>query len=403
LESASCSYVANNSYTLTLPDSGNVTVCVQVINEHGCVDSACITIAVTPLPPAPVLSGGGTLCASNAALNCFGETGYSYQLQDGMTQAVGVPLSGANAQLNFPITASGTYTVVATDAVTSCVAVSDPQTATLVLPGITLSMAGSSSYVTLGNAVDTILYETTYATGATLTAGNFPPGVAGTWENNSYTISGTPTATGTYTYTVSTTNALNCANASMSGSIITKGCNPSSLTLGAVGFTSSATYNINGIIVSSPVTVTYCNSRPPAGFTPGSDGNFYADCANNTCNASAGNWFSPCFVLQYKEQLCKSPWRVPTRADLSIIKLNHPNGDVHNNGALDNPVLNALPTGVMRAGQQCPNYYIWMGGELYPHAEWHIRVMEGSSTLCCEAFWLMPFSEGAGVRCVRDP
>ncbi|MDR0729409.1 MAG: hypothetical protein LBF19_04715, partial [Prevotellaceae bacterium] len=77
--SATCTFETSNSYAVTMLDSGSVTVCVRVVNEHGCLDSACITIGVTPVS-APVLSGGGTLCASNAALNCFGETGYSYQL-----------------------------------------------------------------------------------------------------------------------------------------------------------------------------------------------------------------------------------------------------------------------------------------------------------------------------------
>ncbi|MDR2361255.1 MAG: hypothetical protein LBD91_00810 [Prevotellaceae bacterium] len=39
--SARCTFEASNSYTLTMPDSGNVTVCVRVINVNGCRDSAC--------------------------------------------------------------------------------------------------------------------------------------------------------------------------------------------------------------------------------------------------------------------------------------------------------------------------------------------------------------------------
>ncbi|MDR0728648.1 MAG: hypothetical protein LBF19_00775, partial [Prevotellaceae bacterium] len=129
--SATCTFEVSNSYAVTMPDSGNITVCVRVVNEHGCLDSACVTIAVTPVPAAPVLSGDATQCASSAALSCFGETGYTYQLQNDLTQAVGVPLSGAGAPLNFPITASGAYTVVATDATTSCVVRSNTQAVTV--------------------------------------------------------------------------------------------------------------------------------------------------------------------------------------------------------------------------------------------------------------------------------
>ncbi|MDR0728976.1 MAG: hypothetical protein LBF19_02470, partial [Prevotellaceae bacterium] len=128
-ESATCTFETSNSYAVTMPDSGNVTVCVRVVNEHGCLDSACITIGVMPVS-VPVLAGGGAYC-DNADLSCFGETGYSYQLQDGLTQAVGAPLSGAGAPLNFPITVTGAYTVVATDVATSCVVRSNAQAVTV--------------------------------------------------------------------------------------------------------------------------------------------------------------------------------------------------------------------------------------------------------------------------------
>ncbi|MDR0729084.1 MAG: hypothetical protein LBF19_03030, partial [Prevotellaceae bacterium] len=161
--SATCTFEASNSYAVTMPDSGNVTVCVRVVNEHGCLDSACITIGVTPVS-APVLSGGGTLCASNAALSCFGETGYTYQLQNDLAQAVGVPLSGANALLNFPITATGTYTVVATDAVTSCVVRSNAQAVdfyTALSPGAITT----ASYISCNNVAGAVAAETTPPSG----------------------------------------------------------------------------------------------------------------------------------------------------------------------------------------------------------------------------------------------
>jgi hypothetical protein len=44
---------------------------------------------------------------------------------------VGSPLNGANASLDFPITTTGTYTVVATDAATGCTAVSNAQALTV--------------------------------------------------------------------------------------------------------------------------------------------------------------------------------------------------------------------------------------------------------------------------------
>ncbi|MDR2361803.1 MAG: hypothetical protein LBD91_03660, partial [Prevotellaceae bacterium] len=83
-------------------------------------------------------SGGGTLCVSSAALSCYGETGYSYQLQSGLIMPVNVGASknGAGAILDFPVTASGLYTVKITDELTGCTAVSNAQEATILNPGV---------------------------------------------------------------------------------------------------------------------------------------------------------------------------------------------------------------------------------------------------------------------------
>ncbi|MFM8512537.1 MAG: hypothetical protein ACKOBI_02180 [Bacteroidota bacterium] len=68
--------------------------------------------------------------------------------------------------------------------------------------GITLSSAsGSNSQSTCqGSAITNITYATTAATGATVTG--LPVGVTGVWASNAVTINGTPTAAGTFNYTV---------------------------------------------------------------------------------------------------------------------------------------------------------------------------------------------------------
>ncbi|MBK9453132.1 MAG: hypothetical protein IPN95_27755 [Bacteroidetes bacterium] len=56
---------------------------------------------------------------------------------------------------------------------------------------------------------------TTGAMGATVTG--LPAGVTGSWAANTVTISGTPTASGTFTYTVTTTGG--CPPATTTGTI----------------------------------------------------------------------------------------------------------------------------------------------------------------------------------------
>jgi uncharacterized protein (TIGR02145 family) len=177
-----------------------------------------------------VLSGSGTYCG-NVDLHCFGETGYTYQLQEDLTQAVGAPLSGANALLDFPITTSGTYTVVVTDPVTGCVATSNAQAVTVeAAPSITLTSAATTTSQTVTGGNPTIIrirYTTTNASGATVTG--LPNGVSGSWTSNVYTINGTPNTSpsfGLFNYTVTTTNNNGCTNAAVSGTIaVANSCN----------------------------------------------------------------------------------------------------------------------------------------------------------------------------------
>jgi uncharacterized protein (TIGR02145 family) len=192
-------------------------------------------------------------------------------------------------------------------------------------PSISLSAGSSGQAATMNITLPTLQYTTANASGATCTAGSFPTGVSGTWNNNIYTISGTPTATGTFTYTVTTTNSNGCTNASRSGTmtvnsaITYQGCNTTNIALGTVGFTASTTYSANGLTLSSPVTVTYCNNRSYSSFNGGSSGAYKADCAKNYYNTASGNWFSWCMVKQYAHTLCPSPWRVPTQEDFCKI------------------------------------------------------------------------------------
>ncbi|MDR3134038.1 MAG: hypothetical protein LBU42_08485 [Prevotellaceae bacterium] len=188
-------------------------------------------------------------------------------------------------------------------------------------PSIQLSAGSSSLTVPVNTALPALKYTTTNASGATLTAGSFPTGVSGAWASNTYTVSGTPTAAGTFDYTVTTANANGCANASVTGTLTVftgityTNCTTPTLTLGAVGFTSSTTYSVNGLTLSSPVTVTWCNTRTYSDFDGGSSDAYKADCAQNYYSTSYGNWFSWCMVVQYASKLCPSPWRVPTRDD----------------------------------------------------------------------------------------
>jgi uncharacterized protein YjdB len=81
------------------------------------------------------------------------------------------------------------------------------------------SAAGSNAQtLTIGTAITNITYSTTGATGASFSG--LPAGVTGTWASNTATISGTPSATGTFNYTATLTGGCTGGANTASGSIV---------------------------------------------------------------------------------------------------------------------------------------------------------------------------------------
>ena len=113
------------------------------------------------------------------------------------------------------VTAGNSATLTWTITNGSCTASSD----TLVLTNIALPTAtlGGSNVQTkcIDTAISNITYTTTEATGASFS--DLPTGVTGVWEANEVIISGTPSESGTFNYSVLLTGG--CATTTVSGTI----------------------------------------------------------------------------------------------------------------------------------------------------------------------------------------
>ena len=211
-----------NTYTFT-PDFGQ------------CATITTMTITVNPQPTLEYTSGSETLCNGGGSANIVftyggGANGAAVtNLPEGMEFNVNtsnhtIVISGT------PTVTSGTYeyTVTTTGAVSPCQNISVTRTITINDPAtITLTSGTSPQTVCAGTAITDMVFTYTGATGATAT--NLPAGLTQSQNTTAHTltISGTPTAEGTFT--VTTTGATTpCQNVSTTATVNIS--NPATLT-----------------------------------------------------------------------------------------------------------------------------------------------------------------------------
>jgi hypothetical protein len=188
----------------------------------GCTSSmsGSAVVSVNSLPPLFTVTGGGSYCTGGTGVAVglsSSVTSTNYQLYRGGSP-VGSPVAGTGTTLTFGLqTTAGTYTVVATNTVTSCVAnmTGSVTVAVNALPTV-YTMTGGGSYCTGGSGVAVGLGGSQTGISYQLYLGASPVGsaVAGTGAAISF---GFKTAAGTYT--VIATASTSCTS-NMTGSAV---------------------------------------------------------------------------------------------------------------------------------------------------------------------------------------
>ena len=117
----------------------------------------------------------------------------------------------------------------------------------------TASAASSSPTVCINTAITAITHTTTGATGIATTTTNYglPAGVLAVLASNTITISGTPTASGTFNYDIPLTGG--CGTVSATGTITVTAASTNSTTTSACG---SYTWLVNGTTYTTNGTYT---------------------------------------------------------------------------------------------------------------------------------------------------
>ena len=134
----------------------------------------------------------------------------------GLPPGLTTSFNGVYLTISGTPTATGTfvYTITTTG---TC----NPSSATGIITvlGQTLNLSSGATSQTrcVNNAITPIVFAVSgTATGATVSG--LPPGVTGTYNNGTFTISGTPTVSGVFNYTITTTGS-SCQSATATGTI----------------------------------------------------------------------------------------------------------------------------------------------------------------------------------------
>ncbi|MFV7237023.1 beta strand repeat-containing protein, partial [Flavobacterium sp. ZB4R12] len=282
---------ASNTITISGTPTAAGTFNYSIPLTGGCGSvNATGTITVTPNNTAGVASTTPTLCISTLLINItHATTGAT-----GIAAAVGLPAGVTAAFASNTITISGTPTAAGTfnysiPLTGGCGTVTSTGSI-IVTPNNTIALssaAGTDAQTRcISTAVTNITYATTGATGATFSG--LPTGVTGSWAANVATITGTPTASGTFNYTVTLTGG--CGTVTSTGSIIVTPNNTS--TLSSAAGTNAQTKCINTAITDITYTTTGATGATFSGLPAGVAGSWAANVATITGTPTASGTFN---------------------------------------------------------------------------------------------------------------
>lgn len=240
-----------------------------VVQNGNCTATSSVTtVTVTPSNTAGAASSTPTLCINTALTpithNTTGATGIGTPTD--LPAGVTAVWNSNRITISGTPTASGTfsYSIPLTG---GCSAVNATGTIT-VTQANTVTAASASPTVCISTAITPITHNTTGATGIGTPTG-LPAGVTAVWNSNVITISGTPTASGTFTYSIPLTGG--CLSVNAAGTITVGKLTTYNGTTWSDGvpshLTTSMIVNSGTYITSGNLSACNCTVNPGAALT----------------------------------------------------------------------------------------------------------------------------------------
>jgi len=197
-------------------------------------------------PPSTPTAGNSSRCGTGTVT--ITATPGSGQTIDWYSEATGgtLLLSGNSSYTTPSISSTTNYYAEARNTTTGCVSATR-RTVTATVNGtqsITLTSGSNSQTPAYGVAITNIVYTLGGAAASVNLTGTLPTGVTGNLSGSTYTISGAPTQSGNFSYTVTTTPSNGCS-ASASGTITVAAAAPNTADYKTVAdglFSSAATW-----------------------------------------------------------------------------------------------------------------------------------------------------------------
>jgi len=243
---------ASNTITISGTPTASGTFNYNIPLTGGCgTENASGTITVTPNNTVSVASSTPTLCINSALTDITHTTSGA----TGIGTATGLPAGVTASWASNTITISGTPTVSGTFnyniPLTGGCGTANASGTITVTSNNTVSVASSTPTLCINSALTAVTHTTSGATGIG-TATGLPAGVTASWASNTITISGTPTVSGTFNYSIPLTGG--CGTANASGTITVTPDN--TLTL-----SSAAGTDAQNVCINAPITnITYAST-----------------------------------------------------------------------------------------------------------------------------------------------